>query len=197
MIRFFTSFIFLLCFTGLWAQDAGVATKAGVLLDKSATSIQANLREIGFVHERHLGTSSYTVQLHAGIRYMPLTAGSNLGLMSNRLSTRMYLSAEPRLYYNLAKRVEKGKTTDNFSGNFLGMRVRYDGPYTRRNENAFYRADGRLTVTPRWGLRRRLGEHFDFEFAAGLQTSVRDIQGAPGLELSVRPAIDWKFGFRF
>jgi hypothetical protein len=75
---------------------------------------------------------------------------------------------EPRWYYNLNKREQKGKNIVNNAGSYLSL-------YSRIRPNWVVLSQGRIgniytdiSIIPSWGLRRNMGKHFNFEGAAGL-----------------------------
>ena len=78
------------------------------------------------------------------------------------------LRLEPRYYYNLEKRIHKGKDISNNSGNFFGLNINY------RPNTVIYRTKDylspveSLSIVPKWGIRRNLGKNFNYELGAGL-----------------------------
>ncbi|WP_017732823.1 hypothetical protein [Nafulsella turpanensis] len=92
---------------------------------------------------------------------------------------------EPRWYYNLLKRYEKGKNIQNYSANYLALTTKFDlQPFFSTTPPA-------LRIIPKWGNRRRLGNHFIFETAIGVGAYI-DQDVAFGL-----PGLDLKFGYIF
>jgi hypothetical protein len=75
------------------------------------------------------------------------------------------IRVEPRYYYNLTRRFEKEKKTLNNSANYLALAVDYQ-PGISIGKNAT--ATRYLQIVPKYGLKRTIGRHFIFEFAAGL-----------------------------
>lgn len=78
----------------------------------------------------------------------------------NRYYAFLGTQVSGRYYYNQRRRIQKGKSANNFSANYLSLLVRND--FTDRiNSVAF---DHRTSVV--WGLQRRLGRYgfFDFNF---------------------------------
>jgi len=78
------------------------------------------------------------------------------------------LTLEPRLYYNLNKRVSKGRNIDGNSGNFVSLKTSYhpDWFVISNIENSGIVSD--LAIIPTWGIRRQLGNHFMYEVGIGL-----------------------------
>mgnify|MGYP000445199398 CR=1 FL=1 len=74
---------------------------------------------------------------------------------------------EPRYYYNLKKRSEKSKRTDGNSGNFIALKMGYhpDWFVLFNPEDVHVVRD--FSIIPTWGIRRNIGEHFNFEAGIG------------------------------
>lgn len=77
------------------------------------------------------------------------------------------IAIEPRWYYNLFKRVSKEKRIDGNSANFLSLRINYHPNwFLISNQDIDVISD--ISIIPSWGLRRNLGQHFNFETGAGI-----------------------------
>jgi len=76
-----------------------------------------------------------------------------------------YLNVEPRYYYNLNRRNQKGKRIDNNSGNYLSLFACFQPGFgiTSKNNDLF----PAIYIMPTYGLRRNIGKHFNFETALG------------------------------
>lgn len=79
----------------------------------------------------------------------------------------LHLSLEPRWYYNLEKRLKKGKSIDRNSGNFLSFYVlgNFDGVSFTNNDRL--RSIDQISFIPKWGIRRSLGNHINYEAGIG------------------------------
>ncbi|PWJ36023.1 hypothetical protein [Sediminitomix flava] len=97
------------------------------------------------------------------------------------------IALEPKYYYNLKKRKEKGKNIAKNSGNYLSLRSMYwkDPFYEDSRKHRMY-------LLPMWGMRRTIGEHFSYEFAAGGAYEIVP-KGKDELGLS----IDFRIGYTF
>lgn len=72
---------------------------------------------------------------------------------------------EERFYYNLRKRLARGKSMRNNSGNFLAVSGSYFfGPVANRN----MRSQWSFSLQPLWGMQRGVGKHFSFDARFGL-----------------------------
>ena len=74
---------------------------------------------------------------------------------------------EPRFYYNLKRRSENSQRTDGNSGNFIAIKTSY------HPELALFNTDDAPVVSdfaiiPTWGIRRNLGDHFNYEAGIGV-----------------------------
>lgn len=78
------------------------------------------------------------------------------------------LSLEPKLYYNLNKRVSKSKRIDGNSGNFISLKTSYhpDWFVISNKDNISIISD--ISVIPTWGIRRNIGNHFNYETGVGM-----------------------------
>ncbi|MBN2814879.1 MAG: hypothetical protein JXQ80_12430 [Bacteroidales bacterium] len=99
------------------------------------------------------------------------------------------LRLENRYYYNYLYRMEKGKKTVNNAANYLALSADYV-PGISIGKNA--EAVRSFTLLSKWGLKRAMGNHFIFEFAAGPGAMYSETDG-----WSFALAIDLKFGYTF
>jgi len=104
---------------------------------------------------------------------------------------------EPRFYYNLKKRVENSKRIDGNSGNFIALKTSY------HPELAIFNTDDAPVVSdfaiiPTWGIRRNLGDHFNYEAGIGVGYSYTFAERAgysedeSGLELNMHLRIGYR-----
>lgn len=77
------------------------------------------------------------------------------------------ITAEPRWYYNLNKRVGKSKRIDKNSGNFLSLKTSYHPDWFVISNHDNVRIISDLSIIPTWGIKRNLGEHFNYETGVG------------------------------
>lgn len=88
------------------------------------------------------------------------------------------LHAEPRYYYNLKRRLNKNKRIDGNSANFLSLVCGYQPPFAIKSKDT--RVNPSLYFIPTYGLKRKIGKHFNFEFAFGI-----------GYSIAFKENIDW------
>lgn len=77
------------------------------------------------------------------------------------------ISVEPKYYYNLKRRLKKGKSILNNEGNYLSLKVNYN-PNLFVISNYSGEVPDHILITPSYGLRRTFGKHFEYEFSTGI-----------------------------
>jgi len=78
------------------------------------------------------------------------------------------LTLEPRWYYNLNKRLEKDKRIDGNSGNFISLKTSYHPDWFLISNVDNLRIVSDLSIVPTWGIRRNIGNHFNYEAGLGI-----------------------------
>lgn len=131
-------------------------------------------------------TLNFEASLNYGLAYSYSSSmGENFGY-----TLGPGISAEARHYYNLAKRVRLGKSTLNNSGNFLSLQLGYQ--FAPIDYNNIY-ANPFLSLTPAWGMQRRVGRRFSFEGVFGFSVQY---ETNSSLEVwNATPSIQLKFGY--
>lgn len=79
------------------------------------------------------------------------------------------ITLEPRWYYNLNKRANQSKRIDGNSGNFFALKTSFrsnDLLIDFGDDNSTQIVDN-LSIIPTWGMRRNIGEHFNYETGIG------------------------------
>lgn len=101
------------------------------------------------------------------------------------------MQVEPRYYYNIVTRYDKGRRTINNSANYLSISANYQfGASIGRSSNVS--SQNTFSLIPKWGIKRTIGNHFIFEFATGLGAYT-----SGGNQWRVTPGLDLKFGYSF
>ncbi|MFN3753402.1 hypothetical protein [Flavobacterium sp.] len=102
--------------------------------------------------------------------------GLDFGIQGNDNSTTTAmipsLRLEPRWYYNLEKRVKKGRKTANNSGNFLAVNTTYNPDWFIISNKDNVSIISTLAFVPKWGIKRTLGNHFTYEAGFGIGTFI-------------------------
>lgn len=98
--------------------------------------------------------------------------GLDLGISANSNDTKTVLipsfRIEPRWYYNLKKRVEKGRNISKNSGNFLALNLTYNPDWFYIGGEKNVEIISILAIVPKWGIKRTIGKHFTYEAGIGL-----------------------------
>lgn len=111
------------------------------------------------------------------------------------------ITLAPRFYYNLQKRVKKGKSIANNSGNFISLRSTFMpnwfviSNYNQQDFNLF----NSISLVPTWGIRRHIGKHINYEagLGAGLRYFFAKPAGYPKNELHTELNLHLKIGYTF
>jgi hypothetical protein len=134
------------------------------LVEDKTTNLQLGLLGAYFNHEVPLA-NTLALRLEVG-----LDAGLFGGSFNGGLGYLVVpaITAEPRWYYNLAKRHEENKRIDGNSGNFLTLHISHHPNWVALSNRANLSVIPDLWVVPTWGIRRNLGEKYNFETGLGI-----------------------------
>ncbi|TKC00669.1 DUF3575 domain-containing protein [Pedobacter cryophilus] len=86
---------------------------------------------------------------------------------SKKSSFYPFFILEPRYYYNLGRREAASKKVKGNTGNFWGLQMRYSPNLFVVNDKYIDNDREILTISPKYGLRRTLGNHFNLETTVG------------------------------
>ena len=78
------------------------------------------------------------------------------------------IRVEPRWYYNLEKRVRKGRSVSKNSGNFLALNINYNPDWFIISNQDNISVISTLSFVPKWGIKRTVGNHFTYETGFGI-----------------------------
>ena len=78
------------------------------------------------------------------------------------------ITLEPKWYYNLEKRVSKSKNISGNSGNFISLKTSYSPDWFVISNYDNLRVVNQISIIPTWGIRRNIGNHFNYETGIGL-----------------------------
>lgn len=106
--------------------------------------------------------AGYTLAFYSGDdSFFRDEKGSTVGLPT--------FTVEPRWYYNLNRRVRKGKDISRNGANYFSLFTNYSGGWGAiKFDNRLDDVPDFITITPMWGMRRTLGQHFNYELGAGI-----------------------------
>lgn len=92
-----------------------------------------------------------------------------------------------RNYYNVNRRIQKGKSTLNNSANFMFVDLSGNGPSIL--SSYYFDSDFGLSLTIGWGMQRNLSRKLNFEWSAGVAT------GTDFIDVVVTPILSANFSF--
>jgi hypothetical protein len=173
--------LFLLSFT-CFAQDS-------LRVEKSIYGFQAGL--LGF-----WGYNEARISDEIALR---TELGFDVGISQNNFNDENFfilipsVRVEPRWYYNLTKRSDKGKNISKNSGNFIALNTTWNPDFffiTNENKDNI-NVISTLAIVPKWGIKRTYGSHFTFETGIGLGyvfylENYNNETGTVGLDLHLR-----------
>ncbi|MCX7547525.1 hypothetical protein OS188_06105 [Xanthomarina sp. F1114] len=167
------------------AQEASV--------EKSVFGIQTGLIGL-WVHNESRLSNKIALRSEIGV-----DAGFWAGRNDTDMLLALVLSLEPKWYYNISKRKDKSKRIDGNSGNFISLKTSYhpDVVVASTNDNINLVSD--LTIVPTWGIRRNIGNHFNYEAGIGVgyihyfkEKNVR-INGEADVAVNLHARIGYRF----
>ena len=122
---------------------------------------------ISIEYERKLGKSPLSINPFLSLAYTVAFKEESMN------SSQLMVGTNIRYYYNLKKRIRKGKTGDNLFANYVGARVAY---LPKDAEELFY-GYGIM-----WGLQRRLFKNLYVDYQLGflLQSNFKPIPETQG-----------------
>ncbi|RYE19692.1 MAG: hypothetical protein EOP45_12250 [Sphingobacteriaceae bacterium] len=156
---------------------------------KSLTRLDLGFGGVGFTYEPRLG-NKMTMDLSAGAGGGYNVHEGGVDYRWDLLQPSIYFIVNPKLYYNRQKRIRKGKSVLNNSGNYFGLRLKYTTESISSGNS--YSSQAAL-VNLHWGMQRPLGKKWVFNAHAGLGYA-RDIGTTFG---TIYPALDVKFAYLF
>lgn len=75
---------------------------------------------------------------------------------------------EPRWYYNLDTRVSKEKNIKDNSANFLSIQTNFLPNWFTISNYENIEIVNQVSIIPTWGIKRNLGNHFNYEAGIGI-----------------------------
>lgn len=132
-------------------------------VEKSIFSVQTGFLGVWINHEARLAPK-FALRSEIG-----LEAGYAGGSFQNDVFfLAPILKLEPRYYYNLQKRSDKGKSIAKNSGNFFAINTLYTPDWFVISSESNLDVVETLSIIPKWGIRRVVGEHFTYEVGIGI-----------------------------
>lgn len=133
-------------------------------VENSVSGIQTGLLGIWYHNELKL---TNLIALRGEIGLDAGVYGSNINDIDGFLLIPV-LRLEPRWYYNLNKREQKSKRIDGNTGNFLSLNISYHPDIFTIPSKDHINLISDISFIPTWGIKRSIGEHFNFETGLGI-----------------------------
>ena len=172
-----------------------IAKSQNVSVEKSTYGIQTGFLGIWVNNEIKL---SNQIALRSEIGFDSGIWGGDFYEGTGFLLTPV-ITLEPRLYYNLNKRVSKSRRIDGNSGNFISLKTSYhpDWFVISNKDNVSVISD--ISIIPTWGIRRNIGKHFTYETGIGIGYRYVFAKQAGFLENESEVAVNLhlRIGYRF
>jgi len=161
-------------------------------VEKSLFNLQTGFYGIWASNEARLG-SHFVLRSEIG-----LDAFSSVGPQKDVFALAPAINLEPRWYYNIARRSNKGRNTQNNSANFLALSVKYAPDWfvisNRDNLNVY----NQVYIIPKWGLRRNIGKsNFNYEFDFGIGYAYLEQYGYEKNHSDVAVDLHARIGYTF
>lgn len=142
------------------------------------------LQGIGLTFEPRLGNSFTTdFSLGAGGGYN-ITESS---IEYQVLKPALYFSITPKYFYNIKRRINNGKSVQFNSGNYFGIRIKYNSPLDKKTGSI----RNSMLTNVHWGMQRSIGNHWTFNAKVGAGHAY-NTDYSVGL---IYPALDFTFSY--
>lgn len=133
-------------------------------VENSIWGVQLGIYPISAYNEFKL-TNTIALRSEVGFSF-GWSSSSRIG-GSSKWAVTPDVNVEPRYYYNLNRRSNLEKRTENNSGNYLSVNFGY-GAGNLAITSKYTEVYPTIHVIPMYGLRRNIGKKFNFEFAFGV-----------------------------
>ncbi len=143
-----------------WTQEQAV-------VDKSVYGVQIGV--LGFwAHNETRLQNNFSLRTEVGFDTGLFSSNSDYSGTDVGVVFIPSISLEPKFYYNLEKRISKGKNIAKNSGNFIALRLNYRPDwFTLSNVENTSVADN-IAIIPKWGIKRTFWKHLTYELGAGI-----------------------------
>ena len=152
----------------------------------SLAKLDLGLQGIGLTFEPRL-CNTVTTDLSVGFGGGYDISEGSIGYQA--VKPALYFSATPKYFYNLKKRINNGKRIQYNSGNYIGLRLKYNMPLYKKSD--IIRKS--ILTNIHWGIQRFIGNHWTINTHIGVGYG-HDIDYDFG---TIYPAIDFKFSYIF
>lgn len=156
--------LFIALFASIFTLQAQQQSKTASV-EQSIYGIQTGLLGI-WIHNETKLSNSIALRSEIGLD-SGIFGGSAYDDYVNFLMAPV-ITLEPRWYYNLDKRISKGKSIEKNSGNFVGLKISYHPDWFVISNNEYVNVVNQIDFIPKWAIKRTIGQHFTYELGAGL-----------------------------
>ena len=161
-----TALLFVVSITAQTSQDTLTPS-----VEKSVKGIQIGESGLVLNYEIRLA-DQFTLRTEVGYTLVFFFGDDNPVFNEDKNSSVAAVptfTVEPRWYYNLNRRVRKGKDITRNRANYFSLFANYCGGWGAINlSNNIDEVPDFIIVSPMWGMRRTLGQHFNYELGAGV-----------------------------
>lgn len=190
----------LLAFSGAATAQEGTASNGSV--EKSLFNVQTGSVGLWVSNEARLA-DKWALRTEIGLdlwTYEAYTSGT-MGTVEDKGTILVpSISLEPRWYYNIEKRSNKGKKTANNSANFVTVAVEYfPDLFTIGSKPDFVYVPNQISFIPKWGIRRSIADsNFNYELGLGVGYQVY-LEEADDMKTASDVAVDLhiRIGYTF
>jgi hypothetical protein len=157
---------------------------------RSLTKLNLELQGFSISFEPKLGNTA-TIDFSAGIGTGGYDISSGgITYVIDPTDPTAFISITPKFYYNLAKRLAKGKPVEMNAGNYIGIRVKY----TTKGVSESTEVRDALLFNTHWGMQRGIGKRWTMNahFGFGYALDATDLNNSEG---SFYPSLDLKFSY--
>lgn len=137
--------------------------QASTTVEKSIWNAQTGILGIYINNESRL-TGKLALRTEVGL---------DAGFATNSNDTKWGLmpafNIEPRFYYNIEKRANKGRNTSGNAANYLALLVKYNPDWFLITGDDNVVNENMIAIVPKWGIRRNIGQSkFNYEAGIGI-----------------------------
>ncbi len=163
--------LFVISLLVLSFAEKTIAQDSIPTVERSIKGIQVGETGLIFNYEFKL-TNNIALRTEAGFTAAFFSDEKNIWTGQKEKSSTVVLptfTIEPRWYYNLNRRVRKGKDITRNRANYFSLFLNYTGGWGAvKFDNRVDQVPDFICISPMWGMRRTLGEHFNYELGGGV-----------------------------
>ncbi len=164
-------------------------------VEKSTFGVETGFLGLWANHEARL-SNKFTLRTEIGLNAGILGGSAYEG---SKFVLTPVITLEPRWYYNLDKRKANSKDISNNSGNFFALKTSYNPDWFAISDAENANPLSSFSITPTFGIRRNIGNHFYFE--TGIGVGYRHYFGDEAVNLELKDKLDLnvhlRFGYKF